>query len=169
VTEGKPPRRTRRTNKLDLAEINRLAELMERMDLVEVEIEQEGKRVHVVRTSRHAPPVAAAGGAWNAGPEPPQPPAAAGHGPAQAARGVEVTSPMVGTFYRSASPDAAPFVEVGDRVARETVVCIVEAMKVMNEIKAEVEGEVLEILVQNGEPVEFGQPLFLVRRAGSAA
>jgi acetyl-CoA carboxylase biotin carboxyl carrier protein len=74
---------------------------------------------------------------------------------------------MVGTFYRSPGPDAAPFCEVGDRISKNTVVCIVEAMKVMNEIKAEVDGEILEVLVQNGEPVEFGQPLFLVRGAGS--
>ena len=74
---------------------------------------------------------------------------------------------MVGTFYRSPSPDAAPFAEVGDRITKESVVCIIEAMKVMNEIKAELDGEILEILVQNGEPVEFGQPLFLVRPAGS--
>jgi acetyl-CoA carboxylase biotin carboxyl carrier protein len=76
---------------------------------------------------------------------------------------------MVGTFYRAPGPDAAPFVEVGDRITKSTVVCIVEAMKVMNEIKAEADGEILEILVQNGEPVEFGQPLFLVRPSGTAA
>src|SRR5207247_9643674 len=85
------------------------------------------------------------------------------------ARGIEIPSPMVGTFYRSPSPDAAPYVEVGDRIGKDTPVCSVEAMKAMNEIKAEVEGEILEILVQNGEPVEFGQPLFLVRPAGGAA
>ena len=73
---------------------------------------------------------------------------------------------MVGTFYRSAGPDSAPFVEVGDRVGKNTVVCIVEAMKVMNEIKSEVEGEILEVLVQNSEPVEYGQALFLVRPVG---
>ena len=76
---------------------------------------------------------------------------------------------MVGTFYRSPGPDAAPFCEVGDRISKNTVVCIVEAMKVMNEIKAEVDGEILEVLVQNGEPVEFGQPLFLVKPPGGGA
>ena len=70
---------------------------------------------------------------------------------------------MVGTFYRSSSPDADPFVRVGDRVEEGTVVCILEAMKVMNEIQAETSGEVSEVLVENGEPVEFGQPLFLLR------
>jgi len=74
-----------------------------------------------------------------------------------------INSPMVGTFYRSSSPDADPFVRVGDRVEEGTVVCILEAMKVMNEIQAEKSGEIAEVLVENGEPVEFGQPLFLLR------
>ena len=73
-------------------------------------------------------------------------------------------SPMVGTFYRSPSPDTDPFIEVGARFDGEKVVCIVEAMKVMNEIKAEMRGEIVEILVSDGEPVEFGQPLFLVKQ-----
>ena len=77
---------------------------------------------------------------------------------------VQITSPMVGTFYRTPSPEAPPFVDVGSRVDEESVVCIVEAMKVMNEIQAEVTGEVIEILVENGEPVEFGQPLLLVKK-----
>jgi acetyl-CoA carboxylase biotin carboxyl carrier protein len=74
-----------------------------------------------------------------------------------------INSPMVGTFYRSSSPDADPFVRVGDRVEEGTVVCILEAMKVMNEIQAETTGEIAEVLIENGEPVEFGQPLFLLR------
>ena len=74
-----------------------------------------------------------------------------------------IASPMVGTFYRSSSPDAEPFVQIGARIQAETPLCIIEAMKVMNEIKSEVSGEILEILVENGEPVEFGQPLFLVQ------
>jgi acetyl-CoA carboxylase biotin carboxyl carrier protein len=76
---------------------------------------------------------------------------------------IEITSPMVGTFYRSSSPEADPFSSVGDELEEETVVCIVEAMKVMNEIRAECRGSIVELLVENGEPVEFGQPLFLVR------
>lgn len=140
---------------------------MERMDLFEVEVEQEGKRVHIVRGAPRAAapaPVFAAAAPSGAAPSPAAPAAAA-----PVSRGIEITSPMVGTFYRSPGPDAAPFVDVGDRIAKNTVVCIVEAMKVMNEIKAEAEGEILEILVQNGEPVEFGQPLFLVRPAGAQA
>ena len=76
---------------------------------------------------------------------------------------VDVKSPMIGTFYRSPSPEAVPYVEVGTEVGPETVVCIIEAMKVMNEIKAEVKGIVTQALVENGKPVEFGQPLFKVR------
>ena len=72
-------------------------------------------------------------------------------------------SPMVGTFYRAASPEAEAFVRIGMRVGPESVLCIIEAMKVMNEIRSEVAGEILQILVENGEPVEFGQPLFLVK------
>ncbi|MDJ0800354.1 MAG: acetyl-CoA carboxylase biotin carboxyl carrier protein [Calothrix sp. MO_167.B12] len=75
---------------------------------------------------------------------------------------VEVPSPMVGTFYRAPAPGEAPFVEVGDRVRSDQTVCIIEAMKLMNEIEAEVSGQVMEILVENGEPVEFGQPLMRI-------
>ncbi len=91
-------------------------------------------------------------------------PAAAAESEAAEPVGHILKSPIVGTFYRASSPDAADFVKVGDRVDDETVVCIIEAMKVMNEIKAEMSGEVTEVLVENGEPVEFGQPLFLIRK-----
>jgi acetyl-CoA carboxylase biotin carboxyl carrier protein len=76
---------------------------------------------------------------------------------------IDIRSPMIGTFYRSPSPEAASYVEVGSEVSPDTVVCIIEAMKVMNEIKAEVKGIVTQALVENGKPVEFGQPLFKVR------
>ncbi|GIO28554.1 acetyl-CoA carboxylase biotin carboxyl carrier protein [Ornithinibacillus bavariensis] len=75
----------------------------------------------------------------------------------------EITSPMVGTFYSSPSPDSEPFVSIGSSVSKETVVCIVEAMKLFNEIEAEVSGEIVEVLVENGELVEYGQPLFRVK------
>jgi acetyl-CoA carboxylase biotin carboxyl carrier protein len=78
---------------------------------------------------------------------------------------IEIKSPMIGTFYRSPSPEAAPYLDVGTEVGPETVACIIEAMKVMNEIKAEVKGVVTQVLVENGKPVEFGQPLFKVRPA----
>ncbi|MBM3976331.1 MAG: acetyl-CoA carboxylase biotin carboxyl carrier protein, partial [Planctomycetes bacterium] len=95
-------------------------------------------------------------------PAPASAPAAAA-APTRSAEGVPFTSPMVGTFYRSPSPDAESFVEAGSKISEETTLCIIEAMKVMNEIKAEMRGTVVEVLVQNGEPVEFGQPLFLIR------
>lgn len=76
-----------------------------------------------------------------------------------------VTSPMVGTFYRSPSPDAPPFVDAGAKVSNKTVICIVEAMKLMNEIEAEVNGEIVEVMAQNGDLVEYGQPLFKIRLA----
>jgi acetyl-CoA carboxylase biotin carboxyl carrier protein len=75
----------------------------------------------------------------------------------------EIASPMVGTFYRSASPEGAPFVDVGKSVTEDTVVCIIEAMKVMNEIKAETSGIIAEVMAENGKPVQFGQALFRVR------
>ncbi|PEB53277.1 acetyl-CoA carboxylase, biotin carboxyl carrier protein [Bacillus pseudomycoides] len=75
----------------------------------------------------------------------------------------KITSPMVGTFYASSSPDVPPYVSVGDRVSKDSIVCIVEAMKLFNEIDADVEGEIVEILVNNGQLVEYGQPLFLVK------
>jgi acetyl-CoA carboxylase biotin carboxyl carrier protein len=137
---------------------------------VEVEIEGHGERVwvrlkedratvmHPVVHPVVAPVVPAAAPA--AGPAAaPQPATAA----APVRQGEVVKSPMVGTFYRASAPDADPFVKVGDRVKPETTICIIEAMKVMNEIKAECEGEILEVLAQNGEPVEFGQPLFLIK------
>lgn len=82
----------------------------------------------------------------------------------QAVEGHEITSPMVGTFYHSSSPDTEAFVSVGEKVKPDTVVCIVEAMKLFNEIEADVEGEIIEILVANGELVEYGQPLFRVKQ-----
>lgn len=102
----------------------------------------------------------------------PAPAAPAQAAPAQAAAPavddpslVTVKSPIVGTFYRTPSPEAAPFVQEGDAVRKDTVVCIIEAMKIMNEIRAEIDGKIEKVLVEGGEPVEYGQPLFLVRKA----
>lgn len=78
-------------------------------------------------------------------------------------KGVEITSPMVGTFYRASAPDEAPFVEVGDRIGKGQIVCIIEAMKLMNEIEAEISGTVVEVLVENGQAVEYGQTLMYVK------
>lgn len=149
-----------------LDQLERLIELMVARDVVEVELEEHGARWRVRRTEPHA--VAYAAPAPMALPPlaMPTPAAAGGAAPAPAAaepQGEVFKSPMLGTFYRAASPEAEPFVKVGDRVAADRTLCIIEAMKVMNEIKAEREFEVVDVLVKNGEPVEFGQPLFLIR------
>jgi acetyl-CoA carboxylase biotin carboxyl carrier protein len=94
------------------------------------------------------------------------PPAALVEGsppPAIEFKGSEITSPMVGTFYRAPAPDEPPFVEVGDRIRNGQTVCIIEAMKLMNEIESEFSGQVVEILVENGQPVEYGQPLMRIK------
>src|SRR5947207_15413870 len=83
--------------------------------------------------------------------------------PAPTSTELEIKSPMIGTFYRSPSPESAPYIEVGSEVNPETVVCIIEAMKVMNEIKAEAKGQITQVLLENAKPVEFGQPLFKLR------
>ncbi len=92
-------------------------------------------------------------------------PAAASPPPTAATGEVDIKSPMIGTFYRAPSPEAGSYIEIGATVGPETVVCIIEAMKVMNEIKAEVKGVITQVLVENAKPVEFGQPLFKVRPA----
>ena len=91
--------------------------------------------------------------------------ASVGTPPIPATNEVEVKSPMIGTFYRAPSPEAASYVEIGTEISPESVVCIIEAMKVMNEIKAEVKGVITQVLVENAKPVEFGQPLFKARPA----
>ena len=156
-----------------LTQLERLIELMVQKDVVEVELEEGTTRWRVRRTDPQAvvPQAVTFAPQGMAMPAMAMPPATAqsapGHphgsgGPAEP-QGEVFKSPMLGTFYRAASPDAEPFVKSGDRVTAERTLCIIEAMKVMNEIKAEREFEVLEILVKNGEPVEFGQPLFLIR------
>lgn len=156
---------------MDLKLIRNLVRLMERGELRELEIDdsQAGLRIHLRRGSAEGtggPPVVhVLGGAPAPAPLPSAGPSAATPAaPVREATDVhEIKSPMVGTFYRSPTPDSDPFVGEGQRVTDESVVCIIEAMKVMNEIRAECRGEVVEILVENGEPVEFGQPLFLVK------
>jgi len=165
---------------MEIKFIEQLAQVMSRSELDEVEIEDEkdGLRIHLKRggVDRHQSPIVSVtqGGApvmpMATGGVPPAtsaaPAAAAPEGERQLPPGtVEFKSPMVGTFYRSPSPDAGPYVEVGAKVGEDTVLCIVEAMKVMNEIKAEMNGRIVECLVENGEPVEFGQPLFLIQKA----
>ncbi len=159
-----------------VAEIQRVIDVMVAAGAVEVELEEAGSKLRV--RLKEDPPVSVVGYAPAAAPMAGAPAAlapaavdasggvgaaAAGGAPAvdESARSV-FKSPMVGTFYRAASPDAEPYAEVGTEIHADDTICILEAMKVMNEIKAEMEGRVVEILVQNGEPVEFGQPLFVI-------
>jgi acetyl-CoA carboxylase biotin carboxyl carrier protein len=149
----------------DLKEIKAIIDLMQKHDLSVFEIEKEGfrlkleKRLSAQAAAAVPPAVAAPSEAVPAAPET----TAAAPKPIESVPLKEIVSPMVGTFYRSASSDSPPFVDVGKTVAEDTVVCIIEAMKVMNEIKAETGGVITEVLAENGKPVQFGQVLFRVR------
>jgi acetyl-CoA carboxylase biotin carboxyl carrier protein len=156
------------------SEIKELMEYIEKSSFVEFELEREGFKIKLVKRTAPAGngPVAQAGIALPpvATDGPPAP--AAGRAPRTAAAEAPdvhlVKSPIVGTFYRSSAPGARAFVEIGDRVRKGQVLCIVEAMKLMNEIESDCDGEVLEILVANGQPVEYGEPLFKLRTSGTA-
>jgi acetyl-CoA carboxylase biotin carboxyl carrier protein len=152
----------------DLEKIKEIIDIMKENDLVEVEIKHGEDKIFVKRSQPESarpsiaalpivapiPAVAPVSGV--------APPSEAG--PSQQDVGlIEIKSPLVGTFYAQPSPDSSPYVEVGSRVDTQTVVCIIEAMKVMNEIKAEVAGVITEILVHSGQAVEYGQALFRVR------
>lgn len=153
---------------MELKDIKAIIDLMKKNDLSVFEMEKDGFRLKLQKgvgeQAVYAPAPQAAAAA-------PAPAAAQGAAPAPAAapaapKGAplkDVTSPMVGTFYRAASPDSPSFVDVGKEVNEESVVCIIEAMKVMNEIKAETSGVIAEIVAENGKPVQFGQVLFRVR------
>jgi acetyl-CoA carboxylase biotin carboxyl carrier protein len=149
------------------AEIRAVIDVMVERGAVEVELESKGTRIRV-RLKEDRPlsvmPISAPAASLPTIAEPARAGSAAEvRGTTPAAGSHEVfKSPMVGTFYRSPSPDAEPFVDAGSEVTPETTVCILEAMKVLNEIKAEFQGRIVEVLAQNGDPVEFGQPLFLI-------
>ncbi len=154
------------TPRMEPDELKRLLKLMDENGLAELEIEEEGRRVRLRKHETAARAVPAAAPAPSTAPAPAATHLPGPH-PAPAAvpeNHIHVKSPLVGTFYRSPKPDADAFVEVGDRVTAEKVVCIIEAMKVMNEIKAEVEGTVKEILIKSGQPVEYGEPLFVIEK-----
>lgn len=147
---------------------------MQRSDLTEFAVEEEGFKIKIARASNSvAAPVVVAAPALAAAPLPVAAPSAApAPAPAPTAAApagdeagiVYVKSPMVGTFYKAASPESKSFVEVGTKITETSVVCIIEAMKIMNEIQSEVKGTVVEILVENGSPVEYGQKLFKVKQ-----
>ena len=147
-----------------LKELKDLLDLMKDHDLAEVELEEEGRKIRLRKTEPHisAAPVVIPGGAQVL-----QPVGSADEpGPGEAAEEEDdlhkVDAPLVGTFYRAPSPEADPFVDEGDRVDEDTVLCIIEAMKVMNEVTAGVSGILHEVLVENGDPVEFGELLFKI-------
>ena len=152
---------------MKIEEINVIVKLMAENDLTEFKIEAEEYNLCIKRGHEHnvvathvtaapaAPPQAASAPAAVAAP-------AAPVAPEVKAVQKTIDSPIVGTFYRSPSPEAKSFVNIGDRVSPESVVCIIEAMKVMNEVKAEKSGVIKEILVENASPVEYGQPLFVI-------
>ena len=137
--------------------IEEMLELMENRGLVELEMEHQGLRIRLKKASSSPTPqvVEYIAGA-------PHPITPGGQKAAEETHRVIINSPMVGTFYRTPAPDAPPFVEAGQDIEVGQVVCIIEAMKLMNEIKSETAGRVLDVLVENGSPVEFGQPLFAI-------
>ena len=143
----------------DVKRIRRLVELMNEHELSEVDLRQSDQRIRLRKG--HDPIVTLA--APTAAPRPAGGESSGGAASkAESDAGTVIKSPMVGTFYTSSSPEAAPFVKVGDHVGPTTTVCVIEAMKVFNEIPAEVSGQVIAVLVENGEPVEYGQPLFKI-------
>jgi acetyl-CoA carboxylase biotin carboxyl carrier protein len=155
---------------LDIKLIKQVVDLMKRSELSEFEFEEEGFKLRLSRKNGETPQIiqAPAPVAQPAAPQPAAaaPPVADEAAPPKEEAGISVIkSPMVGTFYRSPAPESPAFTDVGKKVGSESVVCIIEAMKVMNEIQAEMSGTITEVLVENGEAVEYGQPLFKVKTA----
>jgi acetyl-CoA carboxylase biotin carboxyl carrier protein len=146
---------------MDLRKLKKLIDLVQESGIAELEITEGEEKVKIVKgggvSVSAAPPVVALASAAA-----PQPQAAAPAEPEPGQEGHVVKAPMVGTFYRSPSPDAKVFVEVGQAVKEGDTICIIEAMKLMNEIEADASGVVKAILVENGQPVEYGQPLFIL-------
>ncbi|HEX3624237.1 MAG TPA: acetyl-CoA carboxylase biotin carboxyl carrier protein [Verrucomicrobiae bacterium] len=151
---------------MDLKDIKAIIDLMKKNSITEFELERQDSKIRLKRGINGGqsaaaedtfPPLNLPTGAQQAASQTaaPVPPAPTGE--------IEIKSPMIGTFYRAPSPEAGSYAEVGSEVNSDSVVCIIEAMKVMNEIKAEVKGVITQILVENAKPVEFGQPLFKVR------
>jgi acetyl-CoA carboxylase biotin carboxyl carrier protein len=156
---------------LELKDIKELIALIRKNDLSEFSLEQEGFKITLKRGYESQPltsgfpygPQLLGPGQLQLPPPGQGSPAQAAQPPAQADTLRDLPSPMVGTFYAAASPDAPPFVSVGQQITPDTVICIIEAMKVMNEIKSEVSGVIAEIVAENGKPVQYGQPLFRLR------
>lgn len=156
---------------MDIKDIKAIIDLMKKNSITEFELERQDSKIKLKRGLNGGNPSAQQEDSVPVIPVSAQPVVAASAPPVIAPPAppptgeVDVKSPMIGTFYRAPSPEAGNYVEVGASVTPDTVVCIIEAMKVMNEIKAEVKGVVTQVLVENAKPVEFGQPLFKVRPA----
>ncbi|MHA8074179.1 acetyl-CoA carboxylase biotin carboxyl carrier protein [Aquirufa sp. HETE-40SA] len=156
---------------MDTKEIQRLLDYIAKSPLAEVSIETEGLKVSVKKHGEAAPVVSVVSAAPAAAPVSPAPAAAAPAAPVAAAPApvadnlYTVKSPMIGTFYRAAGPDKDNFVEVGSEIAPGKTLCVIEAMKLFNEIDSEISGKIVKILVDNASPVEFDQPLFVVEKA----
>lgn len=148
---------------MNIKEIKEMINLMNENGLVELEIEKEGMRIMLKKATSHSE--GAPGQIFIEKErivEAPRVKEAEGAIEKISVKTVEINAPMVGTFYRAPSPESPPFVDIGQIVEPGQVICIIEAMKLMNEIKSEVKGKVLEIIVENAEPVEFGQPMFII-------
>lgn len=154
---------------MELKDIKAIIDLMKKNSITEFELEEKDSKLRLKRGSNGGPPIAPSDADMPmmqmSAPTAMMPATAPSPAalPAANTGEIDVRSPMIGTFYRSPSPEASAYVELGSEVTPDSVVCIIEAMKVMNEIKAEVKGIITQALVENGKPVEFGQPLFKVR------
>lgn len=162
---------------MDIQEIKQLIKIVEKSDIGELELVEQGRKIRISKNSRAAASGAGSNGMVSPVYVQPQVPVHGADAPVPAAPGgpaaaevpdsdkyYEVRSPMVGTFYRAPAPDADPYVDVGDAVNEGTTLCIIEAMKLMNEIESEVRGKVAKVMVENTQPVEYNQVLFLIER-----
>jgi acetyl-CoA carboxylase biotin carboxyl carrier protein len=153
---------------MDIRKVKKLIELLEESGIAEIEITEGEESVRISRYQQNVAPVAPVVGYAPPAALVPAPPAAAlAAAPAAApaaeeASGHKVLAPMVGTFYRSSSPEAEPFAKVGDTISAGDTLCVIEAMKMMNQIESDVSGTVLSVEIENGEPIEFGQVLFVI-------
>ena len=147
---------------MNLKEIKEMIQLMNENGLSEFEMEKDGLKVRLRKGASGAVEPSIVYESRPAAAPAARPVETGGKESPASSKGSQIKSPMVGTFYSSPAPDAASFVQVGSAVEVGQVICIIEAMKLMNEIKSEVRGKIVEVLVHNGDPVEFGQPLFLV-------
>ena len=147
---------------MDIRKVKKLIELLEESGIAEIEITEGEESVRISRYQNAAPaaPVVAHAAAPAVAPAAPSPAAAAPAG--EEIKGHKILAPMVGTFYRSSSPEAEPFAKVGDKINAGDTLCIIEAMKMMNQIESDVSGTVLSVEIENGEPIEFGQVLFVI-------